>query len=604
MARFLYPKTGEKPESPSVAQIHRHITPVSTDILCLDVLESFFRDPELYALPVTSPENVPLALVERKSFVEFFGRPYTRELHGKKTILQFVNTVTAHQSQPLIVDASTSLDDAARIIIDQGIQHMVSGFIVTENGRYAGIANGHNLLDKITQRKQAELYYLAHYDQLTNLPNRMLFIDRLTQACREAARKNTLVGLMFIDLDRFKQVNDSLGHGVGDLLLCAVARRLENCARECDTVARLGGDEFACLMDGLNDPAGADIVARRIIDALQLPFSIMEHELFTTASIGIAIYPDDDTEISGLLAKADAAMYAVKKNGQNGHRSYMPGMGMYSSDHMSLEMDLRSAVEHDELVLFYQPQMSLVTGEVTGVEALLRWRHPTRGLLSPAQFIGIAEQSGQIIHIGNWVLHEACRQLKAWIDAGLPPLRMAVNVSALQFHQDDFCSTVKTIIHGSGVDPALIEFELTESIVMHHADAVLDTLQELKKIGVMLAIDDFGTGFSSLSYLRRFPIDCLKIDQSFVRAIEHTPVNQSIVRAILALAQSLSLRIVAEGTETDAELAVLTACQCEEAQGYYFLRPVSAGDFASWLTGHCGAISNVQHDAADLPCMS
>jgi diguanylate cyclase (GGDEF)-like protein len=605
MVKFPYPVNSARLESPSVAEVYRYITPISTNTPCLDVLEAFFRDTELYALPVTNPENVPLALVERKTFVEFFGKPYIRELHGKKTILQFVNTVTAHQSQPLIVDVSTGLDDVARIIIDLGMQHMVSGFIITEDGRYAGIANGHDLLDKITQRKQTELYYLAHYDQLTKLPNRMLFIDRLTQACREAARKNTLVGLMFVDLDRFKQVNDSLGHSVGDLLLRAVAQRLQACARECDTVARLGGDEFAYLMDELKDPAGADSVAHRIIEAMQRPFSIMGHDLFMTASIGIAIYPDNDTDVGGLLAKADAAMYEAKKNGRDSYRSYIPSLAMYTPDHMALEMDLRNAADNSEFVLFYQPQVNLATGQVIGVEALLRWRHPQRGLLLPGQFIEIAEQSGLIIRIGNWVIQEACKQLKTWVDAGLPSLRMAVNVSALQFRQDDFVDTVKTVIQETGVDPTLIEFELTESIVMHHADAVLDTLQALKKIGVMLAIDDFGTGFSSLSYLRRFPIDCLKIDQSFIRTIENTPVNESIVRAIIALAQSLSLRAVAEGMETDAELAVLAGCQCNEVQGYYFLRPSPADDFVSWLSDHCGVISNVaQHDAADLPCTS
>ena len=601
MAKFLYLADNEKLESPSVAEVHRYITPVSADTRCLDVLEYFFQNPGLYALPVTDAGNVPVALVERKVFVEFFGKPYTREVHGKKPILQFIESKAIHEIQPIIVDAATSLDDVATIIIGNGMQHMVSGFIVTEGGRYAGVANGHDLLDAITQREQAKLYYLAHYDQLTKLPNRMLFIDRLTQACRETARKDTLVGLMFIDLDRFKQVNDSLGHSVGDALLCAVAQRLRNCARECDTVSRLGGDEFAYLMDDLNGLAGADIVASRIIEAMQLPFTIMGHELFMTASIGIAIYPSDDTEVAGLLAKADAAMYETKKNGRNGYRQYVPGLAMYTSDHMLLEMDLRSAVENDEFVLFYQPQVNLVTGRVIGVEALIRWRHPARGLLFPAQFIEIAEQSGLIIRIGDWVLREACRQLKAWGDAGLPPLRMAVNVSALQFRQDGFAHAVKTIIDETGVDPTLVDFELTESIVMHHADAVLNTLEALKKIGVKLVIDDFGTGFSSLSYLRRFPIDCLKIDQSFVRAIEHTPVNESIVRAIIALAQSLSLKIVAEGTETDAELAVLTACQCDEAQGYYFLRPSPAEDFVSWLSAYRGITAN---NGDTLPCMS
>lgn len=588
MSKFLSQTGGKKLESPSVAQVHRYIAPVPSSARCLDVLEFFFQNPGFYAVPVTDAENIPVSLIERNVFVEFFGRRFTREVHGKKTILQLVTSMPAMNSMPLMVDIATSIDDVARIIIDKGMQHMVSGFIVTEEGRYAGVANGHDLLHEITQRKQAELYYLAHYDQLTGVPNRMLFTDRLTQACREAVRKSTLVGLMFVDLDRFKQVNDSMGHSLGDLLLRAVAERLQLCARECDTVARLGGDEFAILMDELTDPVNADVVAGRIIDSMQQPFLLMGHELFITASIGIAIYPRDDTEIGSLLAKADAAMFEAKRNGRNGYRGYVQGLSMGSFDRMSIETDMRSAVENDEFVLHYQPQISLVTGQVIGVEALIRWQHPLRGMLAPGQFIEIAEESGLIVPLGKWVLQTACRQAKAWMDAGLPPLRMAVNVSALQFQQADFCATVKAILDETGVNPALIELELTESIVMHHAGLVLETLRELKRIGVMLAIDDFGTGFSSLSYLRKFPIDRLKVDQSFVRGIENMPVNESIVRAIVTLAQSLSLDIVAEGTETEAELSILKSCHCDEAQGYYFLRPSPADVFSVWLFDYRG----------------
>ena len=602
MSQRLYQPIDGKLESPTIAQVCRYIPPMREDARCIDVLEAFFRHPEIYALPVTDNDNTPLALIERKVFVEFFGKPYTKEVHGKKSILHFIHHGILRGLQPpIIIDAVTSLDDVAAIIIDKGMQHMVSGVIVTVDGGYAGVANGHDLLDAITQRKQTELYYLAHYDQLTGVPNRMLFIDRLTQACLETPRKKTRVGTMFIDLDRFKQINDSLGHRFGDALLRAVAQRLQGCARDVDTVARLGGDEFAYLMDGLNDPADAAIVAQRIVEAMQKPFSIMGHELFVTASIGIATCPDDGMEVATLLAKADAAMYDAKTKGRNGYRQYMPGLTMYSSDHMAIEMDLRNALENDELVLFYQPQVSFTTGQVIGVEALLRWRHPIRGLLSPAQFIEIAEQSGLIIPIGGQVLRKACLQLRTWLDAGLPPLRMAVNVSALQFHQEDFAHLVRTAIEENHIDPRLLELELTENIVMQNVDTVLSTLKKLKEIGVMLAIDDFGTGFSSLSYLRRFPIDQLKIDQSFVRAIEKIPVNQSIVRAIIALGQSLSLKVVAEGAETDAELEILRACQCDEAQGYYFLRPSPVDDFVAWLSSHQQIAKSIGNAQA---CMS
>jgi diguanylate cyclase (GGDEF)-like protein len=470
----------------------------------------------------------------------------------------------------------------AAIIIDAGMQHMVSGFIVTEDGKYLGVGNGHSLLNQITQRKQAELHYLAHYDQLTKIPNRMLMNDRLQMACRDADRNNSLVGLMFVDLDRFKQINDTMGHSFGDILLQAVAERLESCIRGNDTVARLGGDEFAVLLHKLEDAGDADATAQRIVDIFRRPFSILDREVFITASLGITIYPRDEQEINNLLAKADAAMYEAKTSGRNAFRTYRPGLSMHSMDHLSLEADLRRAIEREELVLHYQPQVSVANGTLIGVEALIRWQHPQRGLLSPAAFIGIAEDSGMIIDIGNWVLREACRQQRTWSLQHIPSLRMAINISAMQFRRDDFTEIVRTIIEETGVDPGCIELELTENVAMHHADDVLNTLRELKKIGVKLAIDDFGTGFSNLSYLQRFPFDRLKIDQSFVRGIEHMPANRSIVQAIVSLAKSLSLEVVAEGVETAAEYAQTSACACDEVQGYFHARPMPAADMLAW----------------------
>jgi diguanylate cyclase (GGDEF)-like protein len=585
MSKFLYMTKQEMSDAPVVGRLQRYVPPVLHDTVCSDLVTRFLHDETLYALPVVNAAKVPVALVDRHSFIEFFSRPYTREVHGKKTITRFLKSraISFSLTAPVIVDESTSIDDVAQIIIDAGMQHMVSGFIVTQNQQYLGIANGHDLLDEITQRKQADLYYLAHFDQLTEIPNRMLFTDRLTQACREALRNNAMVGLMFVDLDRFKQVNDTLGHRFADHLLHAVAARLQSCARDCDTVARLGGDEFAILIDALNDPEDADLFAGRIVAAMKEPFRIMDHELIISASIGIAIYPRDDDEVSTLLSKADAAMYAAKSNGRNGYCGYVPGLSMYSADRMSLETDLRTALAGDEFVLCYQPQVNLVSERVVGVEALIRWRHPIRGLLSPGQFISIAEESGLIIDIGHWVLSEACRQHQRWMEAGMPPLRMAVNMSSLQFRQADFSTRVKTILASTGIDPSFLELELTEGIVMHDAAAVLNTLNELKSLGLKLAVDDFGTGFSSLSYLRRFPIDRLKIDQSFVRGIGSLPVNESIVRAIAVLAQSLSLETVAEGTETETELAFVKACNCTEAQGYRYSRPLPADEFVAWM---------------------
>jgi diguanylate cyclase len=577
------PRRAPLPEMPAAGQLHRYVAPVLHSASCVSVLERLFADTELSAIPVVDETNTPFALIERHAFIEFFGRAYARELYSKKTLAQLSSTTPAIDCRPLRIDVATNIDDIAQILIDAGLQRMTSGFIVTAADKYLGLANAHDLLHQITQRKQTELYYLAHYDPLTQIPNRMLLTDRLQQACRESVRSGASIGLMFVDLDRFKQVNDSMGHGFGDCLLRAVAERLQNCVRACDTVARLGGDEFAILMDGVENSHAATVLGQRVLDAMQAPFTVLDRELFITASIGLALYPQDDDNCENLLAKADAAMYDAKSNGRNTFRQYAPGLSMYSVERLSLETDLRHALDNGELVLHYQPQISLSSGGVVGVEALVRWQHPTRGLLPPIHFIPLAEESGLIVGIGYWVLREACRQQMEWVRAGLAPLRMSVNISAVQFQQIDFSARVQQVLLETGIDPAHVELELTESIVMHHAAAVLGTLNALKNIGLQLAIDDFGTGFSSLSYLRRFPVDRLKIDQSFIRDIEKLPVNESIVRAITALAKSLSLEIVAEGTETQSELTFVKNCGCDEAQGYFYSRPLPPTDLLNWL---------------------
>jgi len=569
-------------EIPSVRQLHQVLPPVTASALCSEILNMFLRDEGLYAIPVIDAASVPHALIERHAYIEYFSRPYSSELFGKKPLSQLFEIKSVLNRNPIVVDAATSIDDVATIIIGAGMQHMVSGFIVTEGTKYLGIANGHGLLNYITQRKQAELYYLAHYDQLTRIPNRMLMNDRLNMACREAKRNDTMIGLMFVDLDRFKQINDTMGHSFGDLLLCAVAERLESCVRGNDTVARLGGDEFAVLLQNLPNTNDAEITAQRIIDSFRLPFTILDRELFVTASLGIAIYPRDEQDSGGLLAKADAAMYEAKRSGRNTFREYAPGLIAHSEDNLTLESDLRNAVARRELVLHYQPQINVANGTIIGVEALIRWQHPARGLLSPSAFIGIAEDSGLIVEIGNWVLREACRQQREWALLSWPPLRMAINISAVQLKRKNFTEVVQRIVEESGIEPHFIELELTENIAMHHANEVLITLRELKRIGVKLSIDDFGTGFSNLSYLQRFPIDRLKIDQSFVRGIENIPANKAIVQAIVAFAKSLSLETVAEGVETAAEFAQASFCACDEVQGFYHARPMPANELLIW----------------------
>ena len=583
-------------KAPSVRQLLQWVAPATHATLCADILGMFLGNADLYALPVVDQRMMPDALIERHAYIEYFSRPYSIELFGNRPVSQIREIAAVLYKKPVVVEADTSIDDVAAIILDAGMQHMVSGFVVTENHEYLGVANGHALLNHITQRKQVELHYLAHYDQLTQIPNRMLMHDRLRIACIEANRNESLVGLLFIDLDRFKQINDTMGHCCGDFLLQAVAARLESCLRGNDTVARLGGDEFAVLLPNLAKASDVEIMAQRVVDCFHLPFNILDHEIFVTASLGTVAYPIDESDANNLLAKADTAMYEAKQSGRNTFRQYTAGLSMHSMDQLSLEADLRQAIVNHELLLYYQPQIDALSGEVVGVEALIRWQHPTRGLLSPAAFMQIAEDSGLIVDIGNWVLREACYQQKAWSLYHTPPLRMAINISTVQFRRNNFIEVVRGAIEETGIDPGSIELELTEHMAMHHADAVLDTLRELKQIGVKLAIDDFGTGFSNLGYLQRFPIDRLKVDQSFVRGIEKIPANKSIVQAIVSLAKSLSLEVIAEGVETAVEYAEVSDCGCDEIQGYFFARPMQARGLSIWLSAkqrkaNCGEVA-------------
>ncbi|MFL9709467.1 putative bifunctional diguanylate cyclase/phosphodiesterase [Methylobacillus sp. Pita1] len=579
-------------DNPTVKRLLRTVAPVPDDMPCLQVLAIFQENQHIFALPVVNAQHQPVGIVERHAFMEIFIKPYTHEIYGKKPVAEFMN------QKPLIVSSHTSIDDISRIIIDAGMQHMVSGFIVTEQGRYAGIANGHDLLDEITQRKQANLFYLAHFDQLTKLPNRVLFMDRLSMTLAEACRTNTQVGLLFIDLDKFKHFNDSMGHAFGDQLLIALAGILTRCSREMDTVARLSGDEFTIIVDNISSQKDLDSLCWRILDTLKLPQQIMGREVFISASIGTAIYPLDDEDANNLLVKADAAMYEAKRSGRNTYRHYAAGMQLYSLDRMSLETDLRLAIERNEFELYYQPQIALDSGRVVGKEALIRWHHPQRGLLTPIHFIEIAEETGLIVAIGQWVISEACRQHQAWLQAGFQPMRISVNISAMQFYQSDFCEMVENIVTETGIDPAYLEFELTESMFMQDADAVVRTLRKLHGLGIKLAIDDFGTGYSNLSYLRKFPIDRLKVDQSFIKGIEHEPINVEIVKTIAALARSMSLELVAEGVETDVELHWAESSGCTFVQGYRFSQPLPAEKFTRWVTEYKYQAS--QHSLANI----
>jgi diguanylate cyclase (GGDEF)-like protein/PAS domain S-box-containing protein len=441
----------------------------------------------------------------------------------------------------------------------------------------------------ITERKRAEedlltnravMTHQAEHDFLTDLPNQMVLRDRIEQAIKRASRHGQKVAVLFLDLDGFKHINDSLGHPIGDKLLQSIARRLEGAVRASDTVSRFGGDEFIVLLPETQHPQGTAISAARMLEAVSTIHSVGQHELQISTCIGISIYPDDGLDSDTLIKNADAAMYQAKGRGGSSYQFFHPDMSIRAVERQFIEQSLRRALERDELSLYYQPKVDLRSGTITGVEALLRWTHPVRGPISPVQFITIAEDCGLILPIGMWVLEEACRQARMWIDAGLPAIRIAVNVSGGQFQSEHFQARVMAILEKTSIEPEYLELEVTESLLMKNPEFTASLLQGLRRKGVKVAIDDFGTGYSSLSYLQRFPIDTLKIDQSFVRQIE-TVDGANIVTAIINMGRNLGMRIVAEGVETSQEVAILESMGCEVAQGYYFSRPVSSADFAT-----------------------
>ncbi len=441
------------------------------------------------------------------------------------------------------------------------------------------------LQEEVAERQQAEerVMHLANHDALTGLPNRRLLIDRLGQALALAHRENHQVAVLFMDLDRFKTINDSLGHMTGDALLQNVARRLSETLREGDTVSRLGGDEFVVVLPSLDQPKAAEKVALKLVDALAPPIHLGGQELRVSASIGISLFPEDGRDTETLLRNADSAMYHAKDMGRNNYQFFMEQMNVAAAERLRLENDLHRALERQEFELHFQPRVSVANGLACGIEALIRWRHPERGLVLPGHFIPVAEDTGLIVPIGEWVINEACRQGTAWCAAGLPQIPVAVNLSPRQFRQSNLVDTVARAIERHGWPCKLLELEITEGVLMQQTSETLKTLEALNRLGVGLAIDDFGTGYSSLSYLKRFPVDFLKIDQSFVRDIAVDPDDATIVTAIIGLAHSLGLTVVAEGVENASQLDFIREAGCDEAQGYHIGRPMPAGQMAEWL---------------------
>ncbi|WP_243373022.1 EAL domain-containing protein [Geotalea sp. SG265] len=439
----------------------------------------------------------------------------------------------------------------------------------------------------ITDRKKAavEIQQLAYYDTLTGLPNRSLLHDRINQSIVQAVRCNRKVGILFLDLDRFKGINDTLGHLAGDGLLAAVAERLMGCIRETDTVARIGGDEFVIIIPALEHTEDLSKVAEKILAVISKPLDLKGKEIFITASMGIAVYPDDGNDVYGLLKNADFAMYQAKDQGKNAFQYYSQELNAQALEHLMLESDLRRALERNEFVIYYQPQMDLNIGRVVGMEALLRWQHPDLGLLPPSRFISLAEETGLILPIGEWALETACAKARKLLDMGLTQLRVAVNFSGSQFRQKRFVEMVEAVLQKTGLTPLQLELELTESMIMSNAEENTNVLRKLKEMGVSLAIDDFGTGYSSLSYLKHFPIDRVKIDQMFIRDVPDSADDSAIVSAIIAMAHNLNLKVTAEGVENMNQLEFLCSRNCNEIQGYVLSAPLSEVELTRFLWG-------------------
>ncbi len=479
---------------------------------------------------------------------------------------------------PVIVLTHSDDDPVAIEMVKCGAQDYLikgqsDGALILKTVRYA-------IERKLSDR---HLRYLSHHDKLTGLANRELFKDRLAQAVARAERSGNLVALLFLDLDRSKSINDMLGHLAADKLLVAVAERLKTCVRNVDTIARLGGDEFTIVLEDVATPFDAELVCRKVVGALEDPLEIEGQEIYATASIGVTFFPTDATEVTGLIRNADVAMYRAKEDGRNKYHLFTADLNARAVERLSIETALRHALDREELFLCYQPKVNLQTGRVLGVEALVRWQHPHRGIVSPDEFVPVAEETGLIVPVGEWVLRQACEDALRWSRSGVEDVNVAVNLSARQFRQGDLLKTVDNIFCELSFDPNRLELEITESLLMDDTEASEVALYDLKAFGLSIYLDDFGTGYSSLAYLKKFPIDGLKIDRSFIRDIPGDVDDEAITRAIVALSQALRLKVVAEGVETRAQLDFLNLEGCDEVQGYLFSKPLTYDRLVEWI---------------------
>lgn len=482
-------------------------------------------------------------------------------------------------SVPIVIMSGTDDGASSNLALELGVQDYL----------VKGVGDGHLIARAIyyaieREKTQQYLRHLAHHDKLTGLANRELFHDRLTRVLARADRGQKMVGLMFLDLDRFKEINDSLGHHAGDELLVMVAKRLQRCIRETDTIARLGGDEFTVIVEGINSPEEAAVVAKKILTVMQTPFTLSGQEVFVTSSIGLTVYPSDADDVEFLLKNADTAMYRAKEQGRNKYQFYSANMNTRARERLRIEGLLHKALEGDEFSLCYQPKVDMNTGEIVGAEALIRWNNDEIGFVSPVDFIPMAEETGLIIPIGEWVIRTTCQQISEWKNKGHTDVRIAVNLSARQFRQGNLAKMIDSILKEYGLTTESLQLEITESLLMSDKDDSKRILEELKAMGFQIYLDDFGTGYSSLSYLKKFPIDALKIDRSFVMDIPDNTDDMAISSAIVAMSHALRLDVVAEGIETMAQYNFLRGLGCEEAQGYLFSKPVPADEFEKLLT--------------------
>ena len=510
-----------------------------------------------------------------------------------KPLMDVLNIVDEHKKQPLpnpilpvLSDGKIGrLRDDCLLLRRDGMSSAIEDSAAPIRGRDGSIIGGVLVFRDVTASREitAQVAFQATHDPLTGLPNRLLAWDRLEQAIGVSQREGTCVGVLFLNLDRFKNINDSLGHSAGDDILVEVASRLQSLMRAADTVSRHGGDEFMIVMPRAHQREHYADLAKKILNAVSAPYFVNRQEVRLTFSIGISVYPHDGCDADALIRNADAAVHYAKDLGRDNYQFYAAEMNNQASERLSIEVQLRHAVTRQEFIVHYQPKVDVARKKLIGAEALIRWNHPRSGLLSPARFITIAEDSGLIVPIGHWIKEEVCRQNQQWLQSGLDCVPISVNLSAIQFRNKSLVDSLRAMLEETGLPPELLELELTESFIMHGTETVIGTLHKLKDLGLSLSIDDFGTGYSSLSYLKRFPIDTLKIDQAFVRDITHDENDAAIVKAIISMAHSLKMTVIAEGVETEEQFAFLEANDCDEIQGYYFSRPVPATAFEEML---------------------